>query len=93
VKEAGEFVWNLATMAQAAAMNATSATVNSTGNQRRSQTGSMAGDRRSCGIHINRAMLEDGIYQTARPHPITRGGPADYFEVTEEHLFKMKRPD
>jgi len=46
------------------------------------------------GIHIDTAMLKDGIYQTARPHPITRGGgPADYFEITEEQLFKMRRPD
>lgn len=46
------------------------------------------------GIHIDTAMLEDGVYQTARPHPITRGGgPADYFEITEDRLFKMRRPD
>ncbi|HEU0066721.1 MAG TPA: flavin reductase family protein [Sphingomonas sp.] len=46
------------------------------------------------GIHIDRAMLEDGIYQTARPRPITRGGgPADYFEVREDALFRMRRPD
>lgn len=46
------------------------------------------------GIHIDTSCLEDGIYQTARPHPITRGGgPADYFEITEAALFKMRRPD
>lgn len=46
------------------------------------------------GVHIDPAMLEDGIYQTARPHPITRGGgPADYFEITEDRLFRMRRPD
>jgi flavin reductase (DIM6/NTAB) family NADH-FMN oxidoreductase RutF len=46
------------------------------------------------GIHIDTAMLEDGDYQTARPHPITRGGgPADYFEITEDRLFRMRRPD
>ena len=45
------------------------------------------------GIHIDAAMLEDGIYQTARPRPITRGGgPADYFEITQDALFKMRRP-
>ncbi len=45
-------------------------------------------------IHIDLNMLEDGVYQTARPHPITRGGgPADYFEITEDRLFKMRRPD
>ena len=45
------------------------------------------------GIHIDMAMLEDGVYQTARPHPITRGGgPADYFEITQDRLFRMRRP-
>ena len=45
------------------------------------------------GVHIDPAMLEDGIYQTARPRPITRGGGGDYFEITEDRLFRMKRPD
>ena len=45
------------------------------------------------GIHIDTALLEDGIYQTARARPVTRGGgPADYFEITEDALFKMRRP-
>ena len=44
-------------------------------------------------IHIDPAMLEDGVYQTARPRPITRGGgPADYFEITPDQLFKLRRP-
>ena len=46
------------------------------------------------GIHLDAAMLEDGVYQTARARPITRGGgPADYFEITEDALFRMGRPD
>lgn len=45
------------------------------------------------GIHIDRAMLENGTYQTARAHPILRGGgPADYFEITEAAKFAMRRP-
>ncbi len=44
-------------------------------------------------IHIDPAMLDDGVYQTARGEPILRGGgPADYFAITEESLFKMRRP-
>ncbi len=44
-------------------------------------------------IHIDPAMLEDGVYQTARGEPILRGGgPADYFAISEESLFKMRRP-
>lgn len=45
------------------------------------------------GVHIDRAMLENGVYQTARARPILRGGgPADYFEIGEEALFRMSRP-
>ncbi len=45
------------------------------------------------GIHIDRALLEDGIYQTARARPISRGGgPADYFETREDALFRLRRP-
>lgn len=45
-------------------------------------------------IHIDPAMLDDGVYQTARARPIMRGGgPADYFEVTQAQLFKLRRPD
>ena len=45
------------------------------------------------GIHIDTAMLDEGVYQTARARPILRGGgPEDYFEVTEANLFRMRRP-
>ncbi|WP_380788328.1 flavin reductase family protein [Sphingomonas sp. R86521] len=44
-------------------------------------------------IHIDAATLEDGVYQTARAQPILRGGgPADYFAITEDALFQMRRP-
>jgi flavin reductase (DIM6/NTAB) family NADH-FMN oxidoreductase RutF len=46
------------------------------------------------GIHIDRDLIEEGGYQTAKAHPITRGGgPADYFEITQDQLFLMPRPD
>jgi flavin reductase (DIM6/NTAB) family NADH-FMN oxidoreductase RutF len=45
------------------------------------------------GIHIHKSMLHDGEYQTARAEPILRGGgPADYFQIREDALFKMGRP-
>lgn len=45
-------------------------------------------------IHIDRAMIEDGVYQTARARPILRGGgPADYFTIDEGGLFRMTRPE
>ena len=45
------------------------------------------------GIHLDPAFIEDGVWQTARTQPILRGGgPADYFTVGEEQLFRMRRP-
>lgn len=45
------------------------------------------------GIHIDTAMLDEGVYQTGRARPILRGGgPADYFEITDDALFRMRRP-
>lgn len=128
----GEFVWNLATRAQAEAMNATSAVVPAeidefdlaglgkatsrlvtppgvvgspvqfeckvtqiirltTKEGRDMDQWLVMGE--AVGIHIDRELIEDGVYQTAKAHPITRGGgPADYFEITQDRLFKMRRP-
>lgn len=45
------------------------------------------------GVHIDEALLENGVYQTARAHPVLRGGgPADYFEIGADALFRMTRP-
>jgi flavin reductase (DIM6/NTAB) family NADH-FMN oxidoreductase RutF len=44
-------------------------------------------------VHIAKRLLTNGIYNTAAGHPITRGGgPADYFEIGADKLFKMYRP-
>ena len=128
----GEFVWNLATRAQAEAMNATSAMVPAdvdefdlaglgkapsrlvappgvigspvqfeckvtqiirltTSEGRELAQWLVLGE--AIGIHIDRDLIEDGIYQTAKAHPITRaGGTADYFEITQDQLFRMERP-
>lgn len=45
------------------------------------------------GIHIDPAMIENGVYQTARARPVLRGGGwGDYFTVEEAALFTMVRP-
>ena len=45
------------------------------------------------GIHIDRYLIKEGVYQTSAAHPIVRGGgPADYFEITQDRLFLMPRP-
>lgn len=44
-------------------------------------------------VHIARRLLKDGVYDTAAAEPILRGGgPADYFQLGPEALFKMYRP-
>jgi flavin reductase (DIM6/NTAB) family NADH-FMN oxidoreductase RutF len=46
------------------------------------------------GVHIARELLRDGIYDTAGSRTILRGGgPADYFEITPDSQFRMRRPD
>ncbi|MDH4574359.1 flavin reductase family protein [Salinicola acroporae] len=46
------------------------------------------------GVHIDPTLLEDGVYQTAAARPILRGGgPADYFEISQDQNFKMYRPN
>ena len=46
------------------------------------------------GVHIAQALLRDGIYDTAGSQTILRGGgPADYFEIGPDNLFRMTRPD
>ncbi|MXP27358.1 flavin reductase family protein [Porphyrobacter algicida] len=132
VEATGEFVWNLATMPQAEAMNVTSASVDSSVDEFElaglgSVPSSLVKPDRVAGspvqfecrltqlirlttkegreldqwlvigeavaIHIDTGMIEAGVYQTALAHPIMRGGgPADYFEITPDRLFKMKRP-
>lgn len=44
-------------------------------------------------VHIDSDLLHNGIYDTAAGRPILRGGgPADYFEILRDGLFKMYRP-
>jgi flavin reductase (DIM6/NTAB) family NADH-FMN oxidoreductase RutF len=44
-------------------------------------------------VHIEQALLKDGVYDTAAAaHVLRGGGPADYFSVGPEQLFRMYRP-
>ncbi len=44
-------------------------------------------------VHIDQTLLKDGVYDTAAAgHVLRGGGPADYFTVGPEQLFKMYRP-
>ena len=44
-------------------------------------------------VHIDESLLKEGVYDTAAARPILRGGgPADYFEITPQARFTMRRP-
>jgi flavin reductase (DIM6/NTAB) family NADH-FMN oxidoreductase RutF len=44
-------------------------------------------------VHISKSLIVDGVYQTAKAHPILRAGRAgDYVEVRPEAMFEMIRP-
>jgi flavin reductase (DIM6/NTAB) family NADH-FMN oxidoreductase RutF len=44
-------------------------------------------------VHIAKSLLKNGVYDTAAAGHILRGGgPADYFSVGPEQLFRMHRP-
>ena len=44
-------------------------------------------------VHIAKALLKDGVYDTANAgHILRAGGPGDYFTVGPEQLFRMYRP-
>jgi flavin reductase (DIM6/NTAB) family NADH-FMN oxidoreductase RutF len=44
-------------------------------------------------VHIAQRLLVNGVYDTAQAdHVLRGGGPADYFSVGPEQLFKMFRP-
>jgi flavin reductase (DIM6/NTAB) family NADH-FMN oxidoreductase RutF len=45
------------------------------------------------GVHINKDLLVEGVYQTAAAEPVLRGGgPGDYFVVDEAKKFQLFRP-
>lgn len=44
-------------------------------------------------VHIAKALLKDGVYDTAAAsHVLRGGGPGDYFTIGPEQLFRMVRP-
>jgi flavin reductase (DIM6/NTAB) family NADH-FMN oxidoreductase RutF len=45
-------------------------------------------------VHIDKAMIREGVYQTGLARPIVRAGRrGDYFEIRPEAMFEMVRPD
>ncbi|MDB5618770.1 flavin reductase family protein [Tardiphaga sp.] len=45
-------------------------------------------------VHIDKKLIQDGVYQTALARPIVRAGRrGDYFEIRPDAMFEMNRPD
>lgn len=45
-------------------------------------------------VHIDKKLIQDGVYQTALARPIVRAGRrGDYFEIKQDAMFEMVRPD
>ncbi|GAA0852434.1 flavin reductase family protein [Aliiglaciecola litoralis] len=45
------------------------------------------------GVHIDKSLIENGVYQTVKGQPILRGGGAgDYYSINETNKFEMLRP-
>lgn len=45
------------------------------------------------GVHIREELIEDGMFSTLKANPLLRGGgPGDYYTISEQNKFVMKRP-
>lgn len=45
------------------------------------------------GVHIDKSLIEDGVYKTLKGNPVMRGGgPGDYFGISEDNFFELLRP-
>lgn len=83
IEQTGEFVWNLVTRSLAQAMNQTCAAV-----------APEVSEFELAGLTpMASRLLVNGLYDTASADHILRGGgPADYFSIGPEQLFKIYRP-
>jgi len=45
------------------------------------------------GVHIDKLLIENGVYRTLKGEPVMRGGGAgDYYTISEADYFEMLRP-
>ncbi|MBU2978916.1 flavin reductase family protein [Alteromonas sp. C1M14] len=46
------------------------------------------------GVHIDKSLIENGVYRTLKSAPVTRGGgQGDYFTLSKDNFFEMLRPE
>ena len=46
------------------------------------------------GVHIDKSLIENGVYSTLKSAPVTRGGGrGDYYTISLDNFFEMLRPE
>ena len=56
------------------------------------RSGVVTADGEVVAVHIDKAYITEGVYETANAHPILRAGRlGDYFEVSPDAMFTMDR--
>ena len=46
------------------------------------------------GVHIDKSLIENGVYSTLKSAPVSRGGGrGDYYKISQENFFEMLRPE
>ena len=46
------------------------------------------------GVHIDKSLIENGVYSTLKSAPVSRGGgKGDYYTISQENFFEMLRPE
>lgn len=46
------------------------------------------------GVHIDKSLIENGVYSTVKSAPVTRGGGrGDYYTISRDNFFEMLRPE
>ncbi|WP_334018564.1 flavin reductase family protein [Alteromonas sp. S015] len=46
------------------------------------------------GVHIDKSLIDKGVYSTLKSAPVSRGGGrGDYYKISQENFFEMLRPE
>ena len=46
------------------------------------------------GVHIDKSLIENGVYSTLKSAPVSSGGgQGDYYTISQENYFELLRPE
>ncbi len=46
------------------------------------------------GVHIDKSLIENGVYSTLKSAPVSRGGGrGDYYTISQDNFFELLRPE